>query len=96
LLNGSLQQDLRSAALLVIFFLVLPLSTLLLGLTGLATLLSALPALLALSLLSGLAALLALLTALLTVFLHIVCHEHSSSAVRGPAALPADFSFYKI
>ena len=69
----------------VIFFLVLTLSALLLRLAGLAALLSALPALLALSALSGLA-LLALLTTLLTVFLHIVCHEHSSTAVRGPAA----------
>jgi hypothetical protein len=75
----------------------LTLSALLLGLTGLATLLSALllPALLAWSALSGLSALLALLpvlTTLLTVFLHIVCHEHSSDAVRSLAALPADFS----
>jgi len=67
-------------------------------LTRLATLLSALPAVLALSVLSRLTALLAGLTTrltLLTVFLHIVCHEHSSNAVRGPAALPADFSLYK-
>jgi hypothetical protein len=87
--------NLRRAALPVVFFLVLPLSTLLLGLTGLATLLSALPTLLARSALSGLAALLTLLTTLLTVFLHIVCHEHSSHAVRGPAAL-CDFSLSNI
>jgi hypothetical protein len=78
--------NLRRAALPVIFFLVLPLSTLLLRLTGLATLLSAL---LAWSALAGLSALLALLTTLLTVFFHIVCHERSSDAVRDPAALPA-------
>jgi hypothetical protein len=71
-----LQSNLRSAALTVIFFLVLTLPALLL-LAGLATLLSALPALLVLSGFSRLPALLAELTALLTVFLHIVCHEHS-------------------
>jgi hypothetical protein len=56
---------------------------LLTSLASLATVLSALPALLALAALSGLSALLAELTALLTtltVFLHIVCHEHSSDA----------------
>jgi hypothetical protein len=98
-------QRLRRAALLVVFLFVLAYATLFLGLPGLA---ASLTALLALSALSGLTALLVplatltglpallaalLLTTLLTVLLHIVCHEHSSSCVRGPAALRKFFPY---
>jgi hypothetical protein len=72
--------------LTVILFRVLTLSALLLLL-----LLAGLSARLALSALSALLSL--LLTALLTVFLHIVCHEHSSSAVRGPPRFLRIFRF---
>jgi hypothetical protein len=76
-----------AVSILVVFFLVLVLAlTALLGLLlpSLSALLTRLAAVLTLSVLPGLSTLLALsgLTALLTLLLHIVCHDYSSEMKR--------------